>query len=122
MENVIFCGAVAKCVEKDNYENGCIGDCQDFGIILDDFRAGSVRELIEKVADFFGISADALEYDEINNYFWFDREENDDGEEASAPEWEKFKAGKIDLWCARYSLSVRRLCEVGADEMRAALA
>jgi len=36
-------------------------------------------------------------------------------------ELEKFKAGKIDLWLARYSLSVRRSCEVGADEMRAAL-
>lgn len=38
-----------------------------------------------------------------------------------AAELEKFKAGKIDLWLARYSLSVRRSCEVGADEMRAAL-
>lgn len=121
MENVIFCGAVAKWIEKDNYEKGCIGDCQDFGIILDDFRAPSIRELIENVKDFFGMT-DAPEYDEENNYFWFDREENDDGEEASAPEWEKFKAGKIDLWLARYSLSVRRSCEVGADEMRAALA
>lgn len=121
MENGIFCGAVAKWIEKDNYEKGCFGGIQDFGIILDDFRAGSVRELIEKVADFFGISADALEYDEINNFFWFDREENDNGDEAGAAELEKFKAGKIDLWLARYSLSVRRSCEVGADEMRAAL-
>ena len=120
MKNVSFVGTVAKMIEQDNFNNGCFGRCPDFGIIADDFRAGSIRAVIEKIADFFGVSSDCLEYDEYNNAFFFDREENDNGEEATPAEMERFKAGKIDLLLARYSCEVRRVSECSAREMRAA--
>ena len=122
MENIIYTGSVAKMIEEDNYDHGILlnGKFADFGIIADHFRAGSIRKLLEKIADFFGISADDMEYDDCNNCFVWDKEENDAGEEASRAEMERFKAGKINLWAARYSCEVRRVSEVAADEMRAA--
>ena len=98
-----------KHIERDNFEKGCIGDCQFFFIPMH-IKADSLADLKSQILSFVGAPDDAMECDACDETGRIDiqKTENDDGLDPTSCEESAFKAGKIDLWFAYYSCYVER--------------
>jgi hypothetical protein len=96
-----------KNIERDNWENGCVGDCQSFFIPMH-IKADSLAGLKSKILSFVGATDDAMECDSCDEIGRIDiqKTENDYGEDPSSCEESAFKAGEIDLWLACYTCYV----------------
>lgn len=98
---------VHKYVDKDSFENGCTGEGQDSGQILD-FKSASLDQ-IKKEIESLGIEMkDCEEYEERLET---SRMENDAGETPTDLEMTLWKSGKIDLWCASFSIYLDEITE-----------
>lgn len=109
-----------KMVQEDNWSQGVL----DTGSIFDideGFKGKTIREVIEKVADFIGISPKDVE----NNLVIYEDgmcqlsvEENADGEIPSPREEEQFRKEEINLYLADYSFYIQRVSpDITAEEI-----
>ena len=112
--------SIEKVMEADNFEKGCLGKAISCLFDSLDIDKDNLPSLLGAVACQYDLpdESDQWAIDNINckntgEYdLCFDREEDDNGEhvEVDGRLWEKFKAGKIDLWSARYTIRIR--CEM----------
>lgn len=112
--------SITKEIEVNNYENGCCGlrSCMFSENINKTF--GAPAAAMEYLASAWGLDkADCFQAYE--NRLEYSRMENDNGDEPSAAEMKKFKASKIDLWAADYSIALEYVqsYEPDAEEIAA---
>lgn len=114
MSKVYAATRISKEVTVDDFETGCELKCRT--IIDDDINltAPSFALLVGRVFREYCIDLktrickfpECGENDDEINGFKFDRLENADGDEHSADEEQRWKAGKIKLWQADYYVRV----------------
>lgn len=101
---------IHKAAERDSYEQGCIGDCQDSYI---DYviNAESLDELAEKFREF--CCAEEVEKNTCDEPGRIDCQvlENAEGFPLSKWEWERFKAGEIEAWAVTYTAYAKYVAE-----------
>lgn len=100
-----LCTYVYKTIERDNYENGCIGDCRDLNYNYA-IKGETVAEVKQAIADHVGCELGAITVNPcLDDPSRIDaqRMENDNGDEPTPSEMARFKSGEIDLWAADYT-------------------
>lgn len=104
---------IHKTTQKDNWENGCHGDCSSF-YINETLSAKTLQELIEKFKSFVG-SEHVVFFDEEPNRIDIQRTENADGYDPSESEVTDWKAGNCDMYICDYSTYVEQVTSIPAD-------
>lgn len=91
-----------KVSEQDNFDQGILAGRQEYWIDYP-IAKDTKEEFISAVKYFLG---DAIEIDfnacDEEGRIDIQLTENDDGFSPSISEWERFKAGEIDLWAVTY--------------------
>lgn len=106
---------IMKTVEIDNFEKGCIGGSHDFGIIETKFFKNLSE--VENFIDDFSCSGEAFIF-ENRVEFCLLEDRNGWPVELHDNTYKKFKAGKIDLWAANYSLYISEIFENEFDNTK----
>lgn len=97
-----------KFAEQDDFERGClIGTGRDSSFSLS-LKGKTLAELVQQIAAFFGIEAEAVTLNACEEAGRIDAEltENDDGHPATPAELASWKAGRLRLWAATYTCHV----------------
>lgn len=99
-----------KHIERDNWENGCVGDGHSFFIPMH-IKADSLADLKNQILSFVGAPDSAMDCDAGDEIGRIDiqKTENDYGLDPTSREESAFKAGEIDLWLADYSCYVEHV-------------
>lgn len=99
------CATVHKFAERDNWELGCVGDCQHHAFAYS-IKGNTLEEIKQEIAAFVGCEMEAIEVNPTGEEPWrIDAQtiENAEGYPATRSELEAFKRGEIDLWAVTYS-------------------
>lgn len=106
---------VLKYIERDDFENGCIDDPSNahFGTVFK-FQSSDLSLVRSRLESF--ISLEGAE--EFEGKLETQRLEDGNGDEANAHQIEAWKAGRLPLWCASYSIYLE---QVETKELSAAL-
>lgn len=95
---------ICKMIEEDNYENGCVGKAQDFGVFAT-VESPTLSKLIGEIECY--VRLDGAE--EFEGRIETQQTENDRGELAGLSELALWKENKIRLWCASYSIYIQKV-------------
>ena len=125
-------------IEEDSYEKGCIGGFKYNGRVgysgdwdLDSIKGtyGSITEIAEEIADYFGVTytpdcLDLEDWDEEQpgriDLAW--EVNTPEGGEPTEQDWEDFRAGKKNLYYLTVHFIVSRPCTLRYEELKEALA
>ena len=104
---------VSKFAEEDDWKQGCIGKSQEYYLDVH-FSGKSADEVIGKIASFLGQDAKDAEKNVCDEpgRVEFGITENDDGNEMSKSEIERWKKGEIKAWYAVYTAYIEEVIPV----------
>ena len=94
-----------KFAEKDNFDQGCDPDTALNASIDVSFTSDTIDGILDQVRSFFGVNDENLLLNscEENGRIDIQITENNNGDQPSIDELERFKRGDLDLWAVTYS-------------------
>lgn len=98
-----------KCIERDNFENGCLYDTACWGSMDVEIKGKDKASLIANLLEFCACDESALTIDPCDDdpsRIDVQTTENDDGRPPTERQLTDWKAGRIDLWAVTYTAYV----------------